>query len=134
MEALCRTGTGGRGAHAATVVGTAAGGRGHDVWHRWPSDHRRAIASVHSGAAGGSHDSAPLAGRRRGVVVSAIAAKRLGVWGASRVGKTSLLAMALFGNDPVLRPLVQGDSGGAVNRELFDVYRRLVNNEYVPPT
>jgi hypothetical protein len=62
------------------------------------------------------------------------AVKTVGLWGATQVGKTTMLATALFGNDPVLAPVVRGDAGGEVNRQLFDVYRRLMNNQWVQAT
>lgn len=60
--------------------------------------------------------------------------KRVGLWGATQVGKTTLLATALFQDDSPLAPLVRADLSGSVNHNLFDVYRRLMTNQWVVPT
>src|SRR5262249_49084335 len=60
--------------------------------------------------------------------------KRVGLWGATQVGKTALLATALYGDDPVLQNLIRSDDAGSINMRLFDVYRRLRNNQLVPST
>lgn len=62
------------------------------------------------------------------------AVSRILIWGPTQVGKTALLATALYGGDPALASVVRADEGTSLNRELFDVIRRLKNNQWVPPT
>jgi hypothetical protein len=55
------------------------------------------------------------------------------LWGATQVGKTALLAAALYGNEPDLSA-VQVDRLEQLHGHLFEVWRRLKNNQWVPPT
>jgi hypothetical protein len=59
---------------------------------------------------------------------------RIALWGPTQVGKTALLATALYGDDPHLSHLIRQSTAGDVNTHLFDVHKRLMSNQFVPPT
>ena len=61
-------------------------------------------------------------------------AKRILIWGSTRVGKTALLATALFSGAPELSVLSGKSEGGALYTRLFEAWLRLSRNQFVPAT
>jgi hypothetical protein len=59
---------------------------------------------------------------------------RIGLWGTTQVGKTALLATALFGGANVFRNVIRADDKTSINSYLFRAYRQLQNNRLVPQT
>jgi hypothetical protein len=59
---------------------------------------------------------------------------RLVLWATTRVGKTTLLATALYGNGPELARIRREGPHGSVNQHLFDVWYRLNHNQWVQAT
>jgi hypothetical protein len=60
--------------------------------------------------------------------------KRIVLWGNTQVGKTALLATALYGRNPELSEVHVDASAKSGNYKLFEVWRRLRNNQWVPST
>ncbi len=57
--------------------------------------------------------------------------KRMGLWGATQVGKTSLLATALYKTNSRLASLTARPAAESIASKLLDVYRRLMTNQLV---
>ena len=60
--------------------------------------------------------------------------KRILFWATTRVGKTTFLATALYGNSPELARISRESPRGSINQHLFDVWYRLHHNQWSQPT
>jgi len=60
--------------------------------------------------------------------------KRIAYWGLTQIGKTALLATALYRDSAELARVRRNGPQGSINQSLFDVFLRLNQNQWVLPT